>query len=1087
MTRVTRRPTGAPPSPTVHRRDRFNERYQVCCPMSVNISSPVLTSQPISPNYALTPDGAFCITHYDAAPAFSSFLPGIAGFDGAPLWCLYVNRAQAIASFGVHNKDNAIVEFLPANWAYQLVGVQGFRTFCMVNGEFYEPFSANVPAPTETRTMRVRPDRLQLTALDTTRGLQCDVEYFTPPERSVGALVRHMTLTNVGTTPVRIAVLDGLPLILPAGVRDGSLKEQRHITAAYAYVQRLTGDVPFFATKVAVHDEAEVSHVACGNFYAAWHVVGRKLRPVQPIIDPDVVFGAGQGLTLPRCFIESERVDRTRQVWENRLACALVPVTAELAPHEAIELFALVGAAPSAAMAEHAIQAFATRADFAQARDAGERVVADVTAPAAMISSQPLLDAYARQNYLDNVLRGGVPLALPSQDGTALLHVFARRHGDLERDYNYFVLPPHPLSSGAGNYRDICQNRRWDAFFYADVRDLELRAFLELLQADGYNPLGIAGYHWRADADRVADCAPEGLAAAQLAEFRTLVTKPFQPGAVLHWLDRHGITLPDRMAWLRQLLGACRCQLVAAGHEGGYWIDHWTYITDLLDALAYVYPDELETMLTAQADVGWFDEGAFVQPRRAKYQRRPAGLRQLDAVADRTPRAAPLPKVTPLGKLAALIAIKAVSFDANCRGLEMEAGRPGWNDAMNGLPGLCGSSMCEALALGRLAQWLRDRLPHMPNVVLPRVVADLLTQATAHLAADAFDWSAECATREAYREALAHGTDDATAVIAGPQLARLLELVVQRVTNAAARATDAATGLTHTYFRNTSPSLPPNPADAVPSESTPLPLFLEGQVHRLRLTPDPAQARQVYAAVRDSALFDRALQMYKLNAPLVECSQDIGRARTFTPGWFENESIWLHMSYKYLLELLRAGLHAEFFRDASTMLVPFMDPRTYGRSVLENSSFIGSSANPDPATHGRGFIARLSGSTAEFIHMWLLMTLGPQPFRQDADGQLAFAPQPALPGEWFTTARTTVAWGATEQVIPAHAFGCALLGHTLLVYHNAERRDTFGPDAVHPVRYQVDGGAPINAATLGPADALRLRDRQVARLDVWLA
>ena len=72
-----------------------------------------MTAQPVSPSYALAPDGAFCITHYDAAPAFSSFLPGVAGLDGAPLWCLYVNRAQAIASFGVHNKDNAIVEFLP--------------------------------------------------------------------------------------------------------------------------------------------------------------------------------------------------------------------------------------------------------------------------------------------------------------------------------------------------------------------------------------------------------------------------------------------------------------------------------------------------------------------------------------------------------------------------------------------------------------------------------------------------------------------------------------------------------------------------------------------------------------------------------------------------------------------------------------------------------------------------------------------------------------------------------------------------------------------------------------------------------------
>jgi hypothetical protein len=233
-------------------------------------------------------------------------------------------------------------------------------------------------------------------------------------------------------------------------------------------------------------------------------------------------------------------------------------------------------------------------------------------------------------------------------------------------------------------------------------------------------------------------------------------------------------------------------------------------------------------------------------------------------------------------------------------------------------------------------------------------------------------------------------------------------------------------------------------------------------------------------------LFDSALEMYKLNAPLTACTPDIGRARIFTPGWFENESIWLHMSYKYLLELLRAGLHEEFFRDAASMLVPFIDPHTYGRSTLENSSFIGSSANPDPATHGRGFIARLSGSTVEFIHMWLLMTIGPRPFRLGAGGDIEFAVEPVLPGAWFTTGARSVTWTEADGSIPANAFGCALLGHTLLVYHNEARRDTFGPDAVRPMRYQLDGQTEVSAARLEADLASRLRDRQVRRLDVWL-
>ena len=68
----------------------------------------------------------------------------------------------------------------------------------------------------------------------------------------------------------------------------------------------------------------------------------------------------------------------------------------------------------------------------------------------------------------------------------------------------------------------------------------------------------------------------------------------------------------------------------------------------------------------------------------------------------------------------------------------------------------------------------------------------------------------------------------------------------------------------------------------------------------------------IYRAVRDSKLYDRTLKMYKVNASLSEASFELGRACAFTPGWLENESVWLHMEYKYLLELLKAGLYEEF-------------------------------------------------------------------------------------------------------------------------------------------------------------------------------
>jgi hypothetical protein len=117
--------------------------------------------------------------------------------------------------------------------------------------------------------------------------------------------------------------------------------------------------------------------------------------------------------------------------------------------------------------------------------------------------------------------------------------------------------------------------------------------------------------------------------------------------------------------------------------------------------------------------------------------------------------------------------------------------------------------------------------------------------------------------------------------------------------------------------------------------------------------------------------------------------------KAFDAGWLENESVWLHMSYKWYLELLRAGLYHEFFKEIQTGVVSFMDPEVLGRSPLEAASFIVSSAFPDKTLHGSGFLARLSGSTAEFLSMWNHLTQGAAPFSIDPTTkklQLALSP-----------------------------------------------------------------------------------------------
>ena len=78
-----------------------------------------------------------------------------------------------------------------------------------------------------------------------------------------------------------------------------------------------------------------------------------------------------------------------------------------------------------------------------------------------------------------------------------------------------------------------------------------------------------------------------------------------------------------------------------------------------------------------------------------------------------------------------------------------------------------------------------------------------------------------------------------------------------------------------------------------------------------------------------------------------------------------------------------------------------MDPVKYGRSLMECSSFLASSAFPDPSFHGRGFSARLSGSTAEFLSMWKLIFIGSNPYFMDESGNLAMSLRPAVPAWMF--------------------------------------------------------------------------------------
>ena len=71
-------------------------------------------------------------------------------------------------------------------------------------------------------------------------------------------------------------------------------------------------------------------------------------------------------------------------------------------------------------------------------RAASSKLVDEITKKVKTSTSSSLLNAYIKQDYLDNSLRGGVPLILGDPMNPKILHTFNRVHGDIERDYNWF-------------------------------------------------------------------------------------------------------------------------------------------------------------------------------------------------------------------------------------------------------------------------------------------------------------------------------------------------------------------------------------------------------------------------------------------------------------------------------------------------------------------------------------------------------------------------------------------------------------------------------------------------------------------------
>jgi len=662
-----------------------------------------------------------------------------------------------------------------------------------------------------------------------------------------------------------------------------------------------------------------------------------------------------------------------------------------------------------------------------KAKELGDRLTTAVSGK----TNHPIFDAYIRQSFLDNLLRGGYPILFQGENGPIVYHVFSRIHGDMEREYNNFFVEPAFYSHGNGSYRDVNQNRRNDVYFVKEAGLFNIKQFLDLIQIDGQNPLTIKGSTLVCNEKHIEELM--ALVVDQKETIKMILQSRFTPGKLLTTIRDNKIRLavqPDD--FLKSVIAHSK-QEIEAAFGTGYWSDHWTYNMDLIDNYLNVFPDK-RSELMFNGKYRFFQSPMTVLKRDQKTVRMKDGkIRQLEPVIQdhikiQTCQLNPsgtnwhrndqgtIIEVDLFTKLFHLGLMKFVTLDPFGMGIMMDADKPGWNDSMNGLPGIFGSGLPETVELKRLLVFLIQIAEDFSSqeTTIPRDIKQLFDEILSILKTEPVHpekrYDSIQDAREVFRDKtnlfIPFEWENVRMETLVPNLKALLDVVDDGIE----RAMELGKGILPTYLTYAAEEV--EPLDTVHPHLKlenvhvkswsvrMLPYYLEAPARYLKQCPCPTDAMAMHRLIKQSEMYDRTLRLYITSTSLEDETLEIGRARAFTKGWLEREACFMHMSYKYLIGLLKSGLYKEYFSDMKTSLPPFMDPALYGRSLLENSSFIATSNNPNPNNHGRGFVSRLTGTTSEALTMYLTMMTGKHLFQMN-EGELCFSIHPILTEDFF--------------------------------------------------------------------------------------
>ena len=962
----------------------------------------------------------FVIEDYQHAKRFSSFLPAIAGQDGKPLWAFYADVGQCMGGFGVNNKETPITPFDSATLAYQNIPIKSFRTFLKIDGVNHCLFEEN---NSSKRILKINKSNISI--IEENEEYEISITYSTVSHRDYAGLIRNVVIKNKSKQAHEYELCDGLPVFFPLGLSNFCYKEMISLMGAYCEID-LNNNAPFVKFKTSTGDNSVVELAHNGNGFVSIDSKGKRLLNVVELFK---LFEDNTSLTEPVGWLnKGTGLVNEEQQLENHLPCAFSIAKFSLKTGEFYEFSSLFGSFDNLEEFNLAVNEFDVNSSKEMIKETEDLVNSYL--PHEVKTSNKLFDEYIAQSVLDNNLRGGFPIILDDKKDGQPYYIFSRKHGDMERDYNAFNIPSTYFSSGPGNFRDVNQNRRSDLYFVNEIKDYNIKIFFSLIQMDGQNPLTVKSLLFKKnkDFDESLLCnVPEK------EKLLSLLSKGSQPGNIYTFLKYKKVSNADEL--FKNILSNCH-QEISASFSEGYWIDHWTYNVDLLENYASVYPDKMEELLFKD-EYKYFHSLVYVNPRSEKYclvgkdkirqygtidlaklkqENEKAGLKGDETLWKKDQNGNEI-TVSLASKIFNLILVKFSCLDAHQMGIEMECEKPGWNDAMNGLPGLFASAMSETVELLRLVNFAIEHFKPFENkdVALTDEQYDLFVSIRDGLVdllnnkLSSFDyWDKVTTSREELRRKTHEFSVNSGKKITLKDALVLLEEMKDILSRGIKDAKELGGGILPSYIINDVSKyeitdkvnhLGYKVVKPLEFKQRLIPYFLEASARLAKLGSDFFN-KEDYDKIYASDLRDQKLGFYKTCADIEDAPFEIGRVHAFTKGWLERECNFLHMCYKYLLGLLKAGLYETFYKEMKVNFVYNMDPYVYGRSPIENNSFIVPTCNPNKRMHGQGQFARLTGANAEVLDMFFLMFLGEKAFSYE-NGTLKFSPSPKLSKEFF--------------------------------------------------------------------------------------